>query len=152
MWNDFGKPGEWTGKTDIRQNYGNLPGSWRSMHSYWVIQRSWFARVNVLCNLLRKKSQEVTAHFRADFWKWKLNLESQSSTNANTVAVVKITMERGWRVDKKCLCVVFWLTRRSQVHRTNAFWGILKHEQQVIAYCQTQYDYGPPNMPLKLAV
>ena len=26
----------------------------------------------------------------------------------------------------------------------NVFWGILKHEQQVIAYCQTQYDYRPP--------
>ena len=35
---------------------------------YWVIQRSWFARVNALCNLSRKKSREVAAHFRADFW------------------------------------------------------------------------------------
>ena len=34
---------------------------------YWAIQRSWFARVNALCNLLRKKSQEVAAHFWADF-------------------------------------------------------------------------------------
>ena len=31
------------------------------------------------------------------------------------------------------------------------FWGILQHEQQVIAYFQTHYDYGPPKMPLKLA-
>ena len=35
---------------------------------YWAIQRSWFARVNALCNLSRKKSREVAAHFRADFW------------------------------------------------------------------------------------
>ena len=35
---------------------------------YWAIQRSWFSRVNALCNLSRKKSQEVAAHFRADFW------------------------------------------------------------------------------------
>ena len=35
---------------------------------YWAIQRSWFARVNALCNLLRKKSWEVAVHFRADFW------------------------------------------------------------------------------------
>ena len=35
---------------------------------YWAIQRSWFARVNALCNLSRKKSREVTAHFRANFW------------------------------------------------------------------------------------
>ena len=34
---------------------------------YWAIQRSWFARVNALCNLSRKKSLEVAAHFRADF-------------------------------------------------------------------------------------
>ena len=34
---------------------------------YWAIQRSWFAGVNTLCNLSRKKSQEVAAHFRADF-------------------------------------------------------------------------------------
>ena len=34
-WNHFGKHGKWTGKTDIiKQNYGNLPDSWRSMHSY----------------------------------------------------------------------------------------------------------------------
>ena len=33
---------------------------------YWAIQRSWFARVNALCNLSRKKSREVAAHFRAD--------------------------------------------------------------------------------------
>ena len=37
------------------------------MSLYWAIQRSWFARVNALCNLLHKKSQEVAAHFQADF-------------------------------------------------------------------------------------
>ena len=35
---------------------------------YWAIQRSWFARVNALCNLSRKKSREVAVHFWADFW------------------------------------------------------------------------------------
>ena len=34
---------------------------------YRAIQRSWFARVNALCNLSRKKSREVAVHFRADF-------------------------------------------------------------------------------------
>ena len=34
---------------------------------YWAIQRSWFARVNALCNISRKKSREVAAHSRADF-------------------------------------------------------------------------------------
>ena len=50
---------------------------------YWAIQRSWFARVNALCNLSCKKLREVAAHFRADFWvgvasrcvyQWKLKL------------------------------------------------------------------------------
>ena len=26
----------------------------------------------------------------------------------------------------------------------NVFWGILQHEQQAIACCQTRSDYGPP--------
>ena len=34
----------------------------------WTIRRSWFARVNALCNLSRKKSREVAAHFQANFW------------------------------------------------------------------------------------
>ena len=34
----------------------------------------------------------------------------------------------------------------------NAFCGILLHEQQVIACCQTHYDYGHTKRPLKLAV
>ena len=38
-----------------------------SASMYWAIQRSWFARVNALCNLSAKKSREVAAHFRADF-------------------------------------------------------------------------------------
>ena len=44
-----------------------LLGSRRRIHDYWAIQRSWCARVNALCNLSRKKSREVAAHFRADF-------------------------------------------------------------------------------------
>ena len=37
----------------------------------------------------------------------ELNVELRSSTNGNTVAVAKITGERGWTEgEKKCLCVV----------------------------------------------
>ena len=78
-----------------------------------------------------KRSQ---CHFRADFWvgvasrcvyQWKLNLALWSSTNATTVAVAKITGERGWRVEKMSLhhfladqkIVISW--------EKNAFWGIL---------------------------
>ena len=34
---------------------------------YWVVQQSWYARVNALRNLSRK-TREVAAHFQADFW------------------------------------------------------------------------------------
>ena len=47
----------------------------------------------------------------------------------------------------------FWADREFvEEEKTDAFWGILKHEQQVIAYFQTHYDYGPPKTPLTLAV
>ena len=32
--------------------------AYSSFH-YWAIRQSWFARVNALCNLSQKKSQEV---------------------------------------------------------------------------------------------
>ena len=63
---------------------------------------------------------------------------------------------RGKRVEggkKECLCIIFWPEGREFVEReTKAFWGILWHEQQVIACCQTYSDYGPLKMSLKLAV
>ena len=44
----------------------------------------------------------------------------------------------------------FWLTSRSRVRRKNAFWGILQHEQQVIAYFKTHCDYGPQKCAFKV--
>ena len=44
-----------------------------------------------------------------------------------------------------------WSEDREFVEK-NAFWDILMHKQQVIAYFQTHYDYVPPKMPLTLAV
>ena len=97
------------------------------LRAYWAIQRSCFARVNALCNLSRKKSREVAAHFRADFWvgvasrcvyQWKLNLESRSNTNANTVAAAKITVKRGWRVEKSVFELFFgWPEDREFVEK-----------------------------------
>ena len=97
---------------------------------YWAIQRSWFARVNALCNLSEQEVARGRSALPGRFLsrscftlckQWKLNLESRSSRNANTIAVAKITVERGWRVEKKCLCVGFWLTRRLRVHRKMRF-------------------------------
>ena len=38
-----------------------------------------------------------------------MQAEIRIAKQYNTVAVAKITVERGWRVKKKCLCVVFGL-------------------------------------------
>ena len=59
-------------KSDLGSNSGKqrlIAGflSFALIRRYWAIQRSWFAKVNALCNLSRKMSREVAAHFRADF-------------------------------------------------------------------------------------
>ena len=64
--------------------------------------------------------------------------------------------EREKEEEQLSLCL-FCLTRISRVRGGGGggggvFWGILWHEQQVIACCQTHSDYGPPKMPLKLAM
>ena len=53
--------------TDLSQENKMHTSQHHCIH-YWAIQRSWFARVNALWNPSRKKSREVAAHFRADFW------------------------------------------------------------------------------------
>ena len=116
------------------------------------------ARVNALCNLSRKKSREAAAHFRAYRRYFTLcitvEIEPRIAKQYKSLYCCSCKNYRGKGMEggKKCLCVVFWLTRRSRVRRKNAFWGILKHEQQVIAHFQTHYDYRSPKMPLKLAV
>ena len=42
-------------------------------------------------------------------------LELWSGTNATTVVFARITGERCWRIEEKCLCIVSWL-KRSWVH------------------------------------
>ena len=53
----------------VNQNYVSkltaLAEEW--LRLYWAVQWSWFARVSALCNLLRKKSQEVTASLPGQF-------------------------------------------------------------------------------------
>ena len=64
---------------------------------YWAIQRSWFARVNALCNLSAKKSREVAAHFRADF------LSRRCFTLCITVAVEPRTAKQ-YKCQYCCSC------------------------------------------------
>ena len=128
---------------------------------YWAVQWSWLARVNTFCNLSRRKSREVAASLPGRFLSRRcftlcVTMEVEPRTamqyKCQHCCSCKNYRGKGMEGGKKCLCVVFWLTRRSRVRGKNAFWGILQHEHQVIACCQTHSDYGPPKMPLKLAV
>ena len=65
--------------------------------------------------IFRARSRSVTSGPISEKALLHAELELRSSTNANTVAVAKVTGERGWRVEKKCLCFVFRLTKKSRV-------------------------------------
>ena len=104
------------------------------MAVYWAIQRSWFARVNALCNLSCKKLREVAAHF----WVWFLS--RRCLTLCITVEVepriakqYKNYHGKGMEGGKKCLCIVFRLTRRSWFHGKKS---VLGHPiAQATSYC-----------------
>ena len=51
-----------------------------------------------------------------------------SNTNATTVAVAKITGERGWRWKKVSLRRFMADQKIVSSWKKNAFWGILRHE------------------------
>ena len=83
---------------------------------YWAIRRSWFARVNALCNLSRKKLREVAASLPGRFlsrhcFTLCITMEVEpriaKQYKCQSVAVAKITVERGWRV-KKSVFVSFF--------------------------------------------
>ena len=128
---------------------------------YWVIQWSWFAWVNALCNFLRKKSGEVAASLPGWFlsrrcFRLCITMEVEPRTvkqyKCHHCCSCKNYRGKGMEGGKKCLCIIFWLTRRSRIRGKNMFWGILQYKQQVIACCQTHSDYRPPKMSLKLVV
>ena len=135
---------------------------WNISSQYWAVQWSWFAWVNALCNLSHKKSQEVAASLLG----WFLSRHCFTlciTTEAEPRIAKQDKCHHCWSCKsyqgkgmeggkKKCLGIVFRLTKRLRVHGKNAFWGTLLHEQQVIACCQTHSDYGPTKMSLKLAV
>ena len=129
---------------------------------YWAVQWSWFARVNAFCNLLCKKSREVAASLPGWFLSRRcftlcitMEVEPRIAKQYKCRQCCSCKnyrgkgMEGGTKVSLHCF---LWLTRRSWVHGKNMFWGILQHEQQVIACCQIYSDYRPPKMSLKLAV
>ena len=77
-------------------------GRQRLLFIYWVVQWNWFARVNALCNLSRKKSWEVTASLLGQFL-------------SRRCFMLCITMEVEPRIVKQykchhcCSCKNYWL-------------------------------------------
>ena len=85
---------------------------------YWAVQWSWFARVNALCNISRKRSREVAASLPGRFlsrscFSQYITMEVESrivkqdkchhscSCKNYRGKGMKGTGERGWRVEKK---------------------------------------------------
>ena len=64
--------------------------------------------MNALCNLSRKRPRLSRRCFTLCITV-EVELELRSSTNANTVAVAEITVERGWRVDKNSVFASFFM-------------------------------------------
>ena len=122
----------------------------------------WFAWMNALCNLSCKWSHQVSASFLGRFLSRCCFMLCVTMAVEHRIAKqykchyccsCKNYQGKGWRVGKKCLCVILGgLTRRLRICGKNAFGGILQHEQQVTACCQTHSDYGPPKISLKLAM
>ena len=68
---------------------------------YWVVQQSWFARVNALCNLSYKKLQEVTASPPGRF------LSSHCFTLCITMEV-EPRIAKPYKFHHCCSCKNYW--------------------------------------------
>ena len=97
---------------------------------YWVVQWSWFAQVNALCNLSLKKSREVAASLLG----WFLNrlcfmlcitmeVEPRIAKQYKCYHCCSCKNDQGKGIEggEKSVCIIFWLTRRSQFCGKNVF-------------------------------
>ena len=99
--------------------------------SYWAVQWSWFAWVNTLCNLSRKKSQEVAASLPGRFqsrhcFMLCITMEAESIAKQykyHHCCSCKNYRGKGMEGGKKCLCIVFQLTKRLWVHGKKCILG-----------------------------
>ena len=108
---------EYNGSEELALRHSNL--------KYWAVQWSWFAQVNALCNLSCKKSQKITAatsrpiseyalvHVEYNGGSWTENAETLQMPLLLCLQKLQGKGDGGW--GKKCLCVVFCLTRRKLV-------------------------------------
>ena len=95
-----------------------------SCPSCWAVRWSWFAWVNALCNLLRKKSWEVAVSLPGRFPSRRcftlcITMEVQpriaKQHKCHHCCSCKNYQRKGIKGGKKCFCIIFWLTRRSWV-------------------------------------
>ena len=110
---------------------------------YWAIQRSWFARVDVLCNLSRKKSREIAASLPGRFLSRRcftlcitMEVEPRIAKPYKCHHCCSCQNYRGKGMEgggKKCLCVVFWLSRKLRFRGKK---GVLGHLiARTTSYC-----------------
>ena len=101
------------------------------------------ARVNALCNLSGKKSREVAASLPGRFLSWRcftlcitMEIEPRIAKQYNCQHCCSCKTYRGKGVEggKKCLCVVFWLIRRSRV-RGGGGGGGMRFGARATSYC-----------------
>ena len=90
----------------------SLRGTVCSFH--WVVQWSWFARVNALCNFSCKKSQEVTASLSGQFLSRccfmlciTMKVEPRIAKQYKCHHSCKNYQGKGTEGGKKCLCCFF---------------------------------------------
>ena len=101
-----------------------------------------------LCNLLRKKWWEVTASFLGWFLSGRcytlcITMEVQpriaKQYKCHHCCSCKNYREKGMNGGKKCLCIIFWLTRRSWVCGKKSVLG----RPIAISYCLLPCTFWP---------
>ena len=106
-----------------------------------MVQWSWFARVNALCNLLHKKLWEVAASLPGRFlsrccFMLCITMEVEPGIakqyKCHHCCSCKNYQGKVMEVEKKCLCIVFLRTRRSWFCRKKC---ILGHPIARASYC-----------------
>ena len=100
---------------------------------YWAVQCSWFAQVNAFRNLSCKKLREVAVSLLGQFLSRScftlcitMEVEPRIAKQYKCHHCCSCRNYHGKRmegVEKRCFCVVFWLTRRSGVRRKKIVWG-----------------------------
>ena len=99
---------------------------------YWAVQWSWFAQVNALCNLSRKKSREVAASLPGQFpSRHRFTLCITMEVEPRIVKQYKYHHScscknywgKGMEGGKKCLCVIFCWPEDRDFKGKNHFWA-----------------------------